>query len=148
MASRRRRAVTDALVRHVERVMRRLELRTYQVLTSSSPVKTGFFRAGWSPSTGSPAPGPKAPGGGARGVPAAELERIARQQADALFGKHNQAALRIASSYRLRQGVVFIVNAVRYGVFLNRGSSAQAPAMFVEMGLATAVRATAREIRQ
>lgn len=65
-----------------------------------------------------------------------------------LLGQHQQASAQIASTYRLAQGVIFIVNNVRYGVFLNRGSSAQAPAMFVEQALATAVRATIREIRQ
>jgi hypothetical protein len=148
VASRRRRAVTDALTRTVERAMGRLELRTYQALTSASPVRTGFFRAGWSPSTTAPQPGPRAPASGARGVPREQLDQIAREQAAALFGRNNQKAQEIARAYRLSQGAVFIVNAVHYGVYLNAGSSAQAPAMFVEMAIATAVRATAAELRR
>ena len=130
--------------------MRRLQLRAYQALTSSSPVRTGFFRSGWSPSTG--APDRSSPsvsrGQAAVGLTQAQRDEITRAQAGVLLGQHQQASAQIASTYRLAQGVIFIVNNVRYGVFLNRGSSAQAPAMFVEQALATAVRATIREIRQ
>lgn len=119
----------------IERAVRRLALRCFQTLTSVTPVDTGFARAGWSPSVGAPAPGPEKADPG-----------VAEQQAVALFGAHSDAAKRIASGYRLSQGPVFIVNNVRYVQYLNQGSSAQAPAMFVEQAIATAVEATRREL--
>ncbi len=140
MASRRRKRVVDEFERSIERAMRRLILRTWQVLTVESPVLTGFFRAGWVPSTGAPEPGP------ALG-PADEAAR--RQVATVLFSANEKKANVIASSYKLAKGLAFIVNGVRYGVFLNQGppvGSAQAPAMFVEMGIKVAVAATQREL--
>jgi len=144
VASRRRgrarERVTVELERFVERAVRRLQVRVYQALTSASPVDTGFFRAGWSPSTGTPdRGGPELPGNRA--------DRAATQaQAAGLLSTRKQASDQLGSSYKLSQGVVFIVNNVRYGVYLNEGSSAQAPAMFVEQAIAIAVAATQREL--
>lgn len=125
------------LVRFIERVMRRLQLRAFQALTSATPVLTGFARAGWSPAASAPDPGPsdRPPG-----------LAVASAQASALFAQHQQAAQALAAGYRLGQGAVFIVNNVRYVFFLNQGTSAQAPAMFVEQAVRAAVDATRREI--
>lgn len=137
MASRRVDVVVVKLLAHIERTMRRLQLRVYQALTSANPVLTGFSRAGWSPSVTAPVPGPsdRPP------VPA-----VASAQAAALFAQHQQAAAALAAGYRLSQGVVFIVNNVRYTIHLNACTSAQAPAMFVEQAVRVAVDATRREI--
>ncbi len=138
-SARRTRAidVTKDLQAFVERAMRRLQLRVFQALTSASPVDTGFFRAGWSPSTGSRQTGPADP---------PPQRQQAESQAATLFAKNSSEAARIATAYRLAAGPIFIVNGVSYGVFLNGGSSAQAPAMFVEQAIATGVQATQREI--
>lgn len=117
--------------------MRRLQLRAFQALTSATPVDTGFARAGWTPSVGAPDPGPS---------DRPTKPTVARAQAAALFQSHQQASQLLASNYKLAQGAVFIVNNVRYVVFLNAGSSAQAPALFVEQAVARAVAATRREI--
>lgn len=139
MASRRRRNVDVELGRFTQRAVRRLQLRCYQLLTSASPVDTGFFRAGWTPSTGAPDRStPTEPSGNREAIEA---------QAAALFSAHSNASRVLGSTYVLDLGVVFIVNNVRYGVFLNRGSSAQAPAMFVEMAVAQAVAITRAELR-
>lgn len=138
-AARRRRPDARRLAsRILEREVRKLTLRAWQALTSATPVDTGFARAGWSPSVGSPDPGPEKPDGSQRGPRQA--------QAAALFSQNGSKASSIASSYSLGQGTVFIVNNVRYVRFLNEGSSAQAPAMFVERALATAVAATRRAL--
>jgi hypothetical protein len=147
VASRRRQIVIRDLDRFVERAMRRLQLRVFQVLVVETPVLTGFARAGWSPSTGSPKPGPADSALAGTGQPRERLEDLARQQAAALLGKNRKAAEAIAQGYRLKQGAVFIVNNVRYVTYLNEGTSAQAPAKFVEMAITTAVRATQRELR-
>lgn len=136
MASRKVRRTITQLGDLVERVMRKLQLRAFQALTTATPVDTGFARAGWTPSVGAPDPGPSE-----RPAPA-----VARAQAVALFQAHQQASQLLASNYKLAQGAVFIVNNVRYVVFLNTGTSAQAPAMFVEQAVAQAVAATRREV--
>lgn len=139
MASKRVRVVTDALQLLIETSVRKLQLRAFQALTTSSPVLTGWFRARWSPGVGAPTP--------AKGSPSRPVSLdIARTQAAALFADHQQAATLLASGYTLSQGPVFIVNDTPYGVYLNQGTSAQAPAMFVEQALAQAVDATRREI--
>jgi hypothetical protein len=135
--TRRVRVVVDGLGDFVEKAVRKLQLRAFQTLTSATPVDTGFARAGWTPSVGAPDPGPSE----RPSDPA-----VARSQAAALFGAHVQISQGLASSYRLSQGAVFIVNNVRYVGFLNAGTSAQAPALFVERAVATAVAATRREI--
>lgn len=129
--------VMAEFVQFIERTTRRLQLRVYQALTSATPVLTGFARAGWSPSASAPDPGPsdRPPG-----------LAVASAQALALFAQHQQAAQALAAGYRLSQGAVFIVNNVRYVFFLNTGTSAQAPAMFVEQAVREGVEATRREI--
>lgn len=147
MASRRRKRVSGEFTKFIERVMVRLTLRTWQVLTIETPVRFGFARAGWVPSIGKPQPGPStSTASRARDVTEEQRERLARVQADALFRKNKQLLDALAAGYKLKQGPTFIVNAVRYLVFLNEGTSAQAPAMFVETGVTTAVRATSREL--
>lgn len=137
MASDEVRKVDAALTDLIERVVRRLQLRFFQAVTFANPVDTGFSRAGWSPSRG-------AGSGGSTDRPVSD--QVARRQAAALFAKNSAEARAIAATYRLREGAVFIVNNVKYVVFLNQGTSAQAPRMFVERALATAVRRTRREI--
>lgn len=143
MASRRRRSERKRVVRDLnkflEQAMRRVQLRCYQALTLVSPVDTGFFRAGYSPSIG-------APDRSSPSTPPAAAE-AARTQAASLLSSHGQAAEILASVYTLSQGPIFIVNNVTYGVFLNQGSSAQAPAMFVEAAIATAVQAASRDLQ-
>lgn len=129
--------VLRKLLQFIERTMRRLQLRIYQVLTTSTPVLTGFARAGWSPSATAPDPGPSE-------RPA--VAAVATAQAAALFSQHQQAAQALAAGYRLQQGAVFIVNSVGYLLFLNQGTSAQAPAMFVERAVEIGVAATRAEI--
>ena len=137
----------DDLNKFVEQAVRKLVLRTWQALTTATPVKTGFARAGWIPTSGAPEPGPEESGASrAKGITKKERESLARLQATALFSKSSQLVQTIAKGYTLKQGPVFIVNNVRYVVFLNEGSSAQAPAMFVESSISLAVAATLRDL--
>ncbi len=139
MVSKRVSGLLGEIEDHMENVFRRLQLRLMQVLSVETPVLTGFARAGWSPSTGAPdRTGPsKAPQGVALG--------LAKSQAAALLASRLSTSEGLAQSYVLADGVIFIVNNVFYMKFLNDGTSAQAPKLFVEMSLATSLRATARE---
>lgn len=129
--------IVKQLEAFTEKKMRRLILRTFQAVTSATPVKTGFARSGWVVSAGAPMKLR------IRGRPADEATAIAR--ASDRLARNTQSANALAITYKLAMGPVFITNDVRYIVFLNRGSSAQAPAMFVERAMAAAVRATKRE---
>lgn len=137
MASEERKKFDMAIGRYIETAMRKLQLRTFQALVSATPVDTGFARGGWSPSVGEPEPGPTDP---------PEKRELAEQQAAQLFAAHTKAAEALASGYKLNQGVVFLVNHVRYIGILNGGSSAQAPANFVEQAIRTAISATKRDL--
>ena len=67
---------------------------------------------------------------------------VLRSQAETgTLNRTPQAAgqARIASSYRIEQGNVYISNNVSYIVLLNEGSSAQAPAAFVQMAIGRAL---------
>ena len=125
--------------------MRRLILRVWQVLTTETPVLTGFARAGWVPSTGGPSPGPSEGPLAGRGV-RAELASAQAQLAASMFGENKAKANSLAKGYKLSSGPAFIVNGVRYLEYLNDGTSAQAPALFVEAGVQLAVSATVREL--
>lgn len=122
----------------IERTMRRFQFRCYQVLTSASPVLTGFFRSRWSVETGDRPH---------KAVGRPNDAALARSQAESLFSAHRAASEALANGYVLSQGPIFIVNDTEYGIYLNAGSSAQAPAMFVERSVQVAIDATRRELR-
>ncbi len=137
MASRRIRRVEDELNRFVEKVMRRLVFRVYQALEVSTPVDTGFARSKWTPTTG-------APESSLSDRP--RDESVARAQAAALLAQNKATAAALASGYTLSMGPIFIVNGAKYLVYLNQGTSAQAPAMFVEQAIATGIARTRQEL--
>jgi len=125
----------------VEKAVRSLALRAYQALLAASPVDTGFFRAGWTASVGAPdRAGPELPA-----TPSDRDTTVA--QASGLLATRQGQAAAVAGGYKVGQGPAFIVNNVRYGVYLNEGSSAQAPARFVELAILEAVAATKRDLR-
>lgn len=137
MASENRRKLDRIIEGYIERAMRQVQLRAFQSLTSATPVDTGFARAGWSPSTGAPEPGPSN----------AKSRELALAQAAELFGKHSKAAEALKSGYKLKQGPIFIVNAVVYVPRLNDGYSAQAPSNFIQQAIRQAIAATKRDLR-
>lgn len=114
-----------------ERVMRKLQLRAWQALTSATPVDTGHARSSWTPTLGSPA-------ANVLRIPADRklAKREARQRRKANLSK----AQKIATSYKLSQGPVFLTNAAPHIIYLNAGSSSQAPTNFVERAINKALR--------
>jgi len=111
-------------------VVRRIQLRALQTLASATPVDTGHARSGWTPNVGSPV---------VDRLDRPNDETVARGAASSRAAANRAKAQAIAKSYLLRQGSVFISNNVPYVVFLDQGSSAQAPANFVERALTTAI---------
>lgn len=126
------RRIEVALTRAGAKVVRKLELVAYQSLTSATPVDTGFARASLTPAVGTPM------------VDAFDRptdKEAARATAQSALGTNRAKALEIAATYTLRQGKVFLTYRAPYVVFLNEGSSSQAPKKFVERAIASAVRA-------
>jgi hypothetical protein len=100
-----------------------LQARAWQALVSATPVYTGFARSSWFPTLGSPLTQP---------IEKPSLDAAARQAAAKQLAENRGRSKKIQDTYRIGQGAAFITNPASYIVFLNGGSSAQAPAMFVE----------------
>lgn len=124
-------AISKELTREVERVVGKLQFALMQALAIETPVDTGFARAGWTPEIGSPFSGSLVP-------PDDKAE--ARTRASERRSRNFARAAEILSRYRLGMGRVFISNPVIYILALNAGSSAQAPAAFVERAIELVVR--------
>lgn len=112
-------------------VIRRIQLRAMQTVPIATPVDTGHARSGWTPNVGSPV---------VNRLERPADETVARAAAAKRTAANRARAEGIARSYLLRQGPVFISNSVPYVVFLDQGSSAQAPANFVARALTAAIK--------
>lgn len=129
--ARRMRLRAEELERGVTRLVQTVSIAVDQALVLSTPVDTGRARSNWIVSTGQPTSEvipPYAPGenlGTGEGANANAALEQGRQEAE---------------NYRLGQ-TLFITNNLPYIGRLNDGSSAQAPAMFVEEAIQEGVRA-------
>jgi hypothetical protein len=137
MASRRLRIVIDALEDFVELLIKKITLDIVANLKRApseggTPVDTGWARANWIPNIGTPKQG------------------VAGQRPDspnsASTTEQSTGEAVVATSYKLEQGSVHITNNVPYIVFLNEGSSRQAPRGFVQAAIAKAVREDIRRL--
>lgn len=128
------RKVGDQLEKVTERVIANLTAAAWQSLVVSTPVDTGFARSRWTPTIGSPIT--------QVAVRPAD-DAAARSDASSELSKNQQRAAAIQQGYRLSKGPVFISNPTPYLVFLNQGSSAQAPANFIERAIVQAIQSLA-----
>ncbi len=106
-------------------VVRVISVSVTNNVTVSTPVDTGFAKSNWIPSVGKPKSSPS----GSR---------------TSVSSGAQKSGLGRLKSYRVTQGRVFIVNNVEYIGDLNSGSSSQAPAGFVQGGIARGVSAAVR----
>ncbi len=118
-------AITAALAATVEKAAKMLVLGIDAHLRRSpsmggTPVLTGHARANWVPSVGQPASG------------------------DVSGDAAHAAGVGQVISYKLAQGALWLSNSAKYIRKLNRGSSKQAPAGFIE----AAVDHTKAEVKQ
>ena len=98
-------------------------------LFDKTPVDTGFARTNWVPTIGAPFEGTAGN----------------REEAEAGIlnpGPQEDGLNAIVHEYLLTQGKIYITNNVEYIVFLNEGSSRQAPAAFVQRTIVDAIRRT------
>lgn len=121
MASETRR-VTAILREAIGLVTGRLAVNISAELITDTPVDTGWARANWVPSIGVPIDEPETDQADASLVPAA----TSRQQT---------GIAAVTATYSLDQGSIFLSNNVPYITLLNMGTSAQAPAGFVQTAI-------------
>ena len=133
--SRESRKIENAMLVVVRDIVREAQLKSWQALTSSTPVDTGHARSGWIPTVTSPASDVL--------IPDPDKD-VATAQARARNRRNAATAQTIFGSYRLEQGESFLTNPVPYLKYLNMGTSSQAPEMFVERAITKALNSIRR----
>lgn len=115
---------------YTERTIVDLSLNVTANLQEDTPRDTSWARSNWIPSVGTPADPLPEP----EGRPQPGNVSAARARAE--------AGIAAVVGYRLNKGSVFAVNGVPYIEQLNRGSSTQAPADFVDGSIQRAIKQT------
>ena len=115
--------ITGSLEGFATRRVKKILLDATANLFEDTPRDLGWARKNWIPEIG---PGPEAPAGDRKNISAATAEQ-------------QQGIAAIAVSYRLGLGIITITNNVPYIIYLNGGSSTQAPAGFVQAEIFRAV---------
>jgi hypothetical protein len=116
-------AINEQLDALVEDAVKAVTINATAKLIAATPVKTGWARANWIPSVAEPREDPA-------GSPDAVSESAQAQ------------GLAEVAAYRITEGPAapaYVTNAVPYISRLNAGSSAQAPAEFVQRAIDQAV---------
>lgn len=128
MSEQDRRLIVAALGRDLSRVSRDLMTNVHAALVDTTPVDTGWAKTNWIPSVGAPV-----------------LETAgtrAEAEAGSLDRSPQDAGLARVRAYELKDGDLYDVNNVPYIQKLNAGSSAQAPAAFVQSAILRGIRET------
>lgn len=121
--------VVTALEGATERTVKRLTLEVTANLQERTPVDVGWARANWVPSIGNP-----------YRISVGNLsEDERRAQLGSAQAQQQSGTAQVAATYRLSQGSTFVSNNVPYIVFLNNGTSQQAPAAFVQQEIQNAI---------
>lgn len=119
--------VIDALTRRVERVVRRLGTEVIANLAVATPKDTGWASGNWIGSIGAPVAAPD----GAPGTPGV--------RGSATLSGASEASAAAIARWRMGQGRIYVTNRVPYVVYLDAGTSAQAPAGFVRASIIKAI---------
>jgi hypothetical protein len=132
MASRRLRVVVNSLEDFLDQLIKKIVLDIVANLRRApseggTPVDTGWARANWLPSIGAPL-GP----GDTSGIRPETPNSASTTDQDSGLAK-------VATTYQTEKGPVHITNNVPYIVFLNEGSSKQAPSGFVQRAIRKAI---------
>lgn len=129
-SSRQIRVVVNSLEEFINQLIKKITLDIVANLKRAAPeggtpVDTGWARANWIPNIGSP-----------REAPAGTRPELPNSASNS---EQQAGEARVAASYRFDQGPIHITNNVPYIVYLNEGSSQQAPAGFVQRAIMKAV---------
>jgi len=120
------RATVSAVETAAARVIKRIGFEIGNELKRTTPIDTSWARANWLTSIGRPV---TAPAG-------------SRESVGIASGAQSAGEARLLV-YNVNQGDVWISNNVPYIQKLNEGHSKQAPAGFIEVAIATAIRTIA-----
>lgn len=122
------RIIVQSLESFTTRKVKRIVLDATANLTEDTPRDIGWARNNWIPEIG---PGPMEPAGD-------------REAPEAAAAEQQQGIASIAIGYKLGLGIITITNNVPYIIYLNEGSSQQAPAGFVQAAIFRAVQGANR----
>lgn len=120
------RVITGLLREATEKVVTAISVNVTAELIENTPVDTGWARANWIPAIGTP------------------FEEAVTGNPDPAIvpnqrGLQQSGLASVITGYSLSRGPVFVTNNVPYILSLNDGSSAQAPAAFVQAAIAAGV---------
>lgn len=121
------RRVTAQLENFTNSLVKQIVLDATSNFIEDTPVDTGWARANWIPNIGEPF----------------NRTSSTREQAEAgsvQRGDQQAGLATIAATYEIGLGAVYITNNVPYIIYLNEGSSQQAPSGFVQSGISRALR--------
>jgi len=111
-----------------ERIVKRIALNLDANLRETTPVDTGWARANWVLNVGAP-------------FPTTAGSRAAAEQGSIDHSPHDAGVLKVAAGYKLGPPI-YETNNVPYIGKLNNGSSAKAPAAFIQAAIVRAVEQT------
>ena len=138
--------IIAALRKTAERFTTKVSLDIHANLVAAppagTPILTSWASANWMPSIGATTRSVGGAGGPGRDSKSGRFksrgaERSAGEVASAQASQ--QAGIAKILGYRLGMGSIFVANNVPYVVYLNRGSSSQTPAKFVERAVEKAL---------
>lgn len=136
MASRNVRIVVQALDQFLDNAIKKIALDVVAELVKApseggTPVDTGWARANWIPRIGQ------------AGTTTSKRPRKGERASTA---EQTAAVAEVAATYTAKKGPIVITNNVPYIVFLNFGSSPQAPSGFVQAAIARAANNFVRSV--
>lgn len=126
MASKNVNKVITSLSGFTQELVQRVALRITANLIEDTPVDTGWASSNWVPSIGDPFRG-------LAGSKEGDVALINPAVSDA-------GVARVATSYKLSEGAIYISNNVPYILALNEGHSDQAPQAFVQASMLKAIK--------
>ena len=126
MANKNVNKVITSLSEFTQELVQRVALRITANLQEDTPVDTGWARSNWVPSIGDPYRG-------LAGNKEGDVTLL-----DPSVSEMGKA--RVATSYKLADGAIFISNNVPYILALNEGHSTQAPRAFVQADILKAIK--------
>lgn len=121
-------AAIKKITEEVSKITSEVSVQVADAVTRATPIDTGWSQANWVISATSPYSVVRNDGA------------LRTAPSEVTAARAYQEAQRVSiETYTLNKGDIFITNNVNYIRILNRGSSAQAPAAFVESSVAQAL---------
>lgn len=130
MVDKQLRLIFDDLDGVLEDTVKRVSLAVTAELQRATPVDVGWARANWVPSISVAFSGLRTP----------EDDRKKKELLSTALSAQAAGIARVATSYKINMGSIFVTNNVPYIIELDQGSSQQAPSGFVRGAVVRAAR--------